>query len=240
MPPTLPFLDTSVALTWVAAHTSTIKVASGIIVLPLRNPVILAKELASIDVISRGRLIAGFAAGYVSQEFTSAGVPMVGRGERMEDYIRAMRALWAMDSPQYQGRFVSFTGIDAHPRPMQRPGPPVVVGGEAPAALRRAITLADGWYGFGLDLDETRHYIDALRQLGEQLSRPPELGRLEFTITPVGKLDRATVERYSELGVDRLVLLPEPDADRPHRHSPVPADRIKHNIDKVADEIIAA
>lgn len=240
MPPTLPFLDTTVALTLVAAHTSAIKVASGIIVLPLRNPVVLAKELASIDVISRGRLIAGFAAGYVSQEFTSSGVPMAGRGARMEDYIRAIRALWAMDSPQYQGRFVSFAGIGAHPRPVQRPGPPVVVGGEASAALRRAVTLADGWYGFGLDLDETRRYIDTLRQLGEQHSRPPELGRLELTVTPVGKLDRATVERYTELGVDRLVLLPQPDAGRLHQHSPVPADRIMHNIDRVADQIIEA
>jgi probable F420-dependent oxidoreductase len=238
MPPTLQFLDTTVALTLVAAHTSTIKVASGIIVLPLRNPVLLAKELASIDVISHGRLITGFAAGYVPDEFASAGVPMAGRGERMEDYLRAMRALWTMDSPQYQGRFVSFGGIDAHPRPVQRPGPPVVVGGEAPAALRRAVTLADGWYGFGLDLGETRQYLGTLRQFGEQHSRPPELGRLEITITPVGKLDRSTVEQYAELGVDRLVLLPEPDADRPHRHSPVPVNRIRHNIDRVADEIL--
>jgi len=87
MPPELPFLDTIVALTLVAAHTSTIKVASGIIVLPLRNPVILAKELASVDVVSKGRLIAGFGAGYVGQEFAAVGVPMAGRGERMDDYI---------------------------------------------------------------------------------------------------------------------------------------------------------
>jgi probable F420-dependent oxidoreductase len=238
MPPALPFLDTVAALTMVAVHTSTIKVASGIIVLPLRNPVVLAKELASVDVISRGRLIAGFAAGYVPQEFTSSGVPMAGRGERVEDYIRAMRALWAMDSPRYQGRFVSFTGVDAHPRPVQRPGPPVVLGGEAPAALRRAVTLAEGWYGFGLDLGETRRCIDTLRRLGDEHSRPPELGRLELTITPVGKLDRSTVEQYAELGVDRLVLLPQPDADRPLRHSPIPADRIMHNIDRVAGEIL--
>jgi probable F420-dependent oxidoreductase len=231
MPPTLPFLDSTVALTLVAAHTSTVKVASGIIVLPLRNPVLLAKELASIDVISHGRLIAEFGAGYVPQEFASVGVPMT-------DYLCAMRALWAMDRPQYQGRFVSFADIDAHPRPVQRPGPPVVVGGEAAAALRRAVTLADGWYGFGLDLDETRRHIDTLRQLGNQHIRPPELGRLKLTITPVGKLDRFTVEQYTELGVDRLVLLPQPDADRPYRHFPVPLDRIQHNIDRVAAEIL--
>ena len=121
MPPTLPLLDSVVGLTLVAAHTSTVKVASGIIVLPLRNPVILAKELASVDVVSNGRLIAGFAAGYVSAEFTAAGVPMAGRGARMEDYIRALRALWSMDRPDYRGQLVSFSGIDAGPGPGSGP-----------------------------------------------------------------------------------------------------------------------
>jgi probable F420-dependent oxidoreductase len=239
MPPVLPFLDTIVALTLVAAHTSTIKVASGIIELPLRNPVILAKELASVDVVSQGRLIAGFGAGYVRQEFAAVGVPMAGRGERMDDYIRALRALWSMDNPDYQGRFVSFAGIDAHPRPLQRPGPPVVVGGEGPAAFRRAVSMADGWYGFSLDLPETRRYVDALRQVGQEHERPGELGRLELTITPAGPLDRATVDQYEELGIDRLVLLPQPDAGRTQRHTPVPADRILRNIDMVAEQIIA-
>src|SRR5437899_3355566 len=92
-PPTLPLLDTTVALTLVAAHTSTIKLASGIIVLPLRNPVLLAKELASVDVVSGGRLIAGFGAGYIPAEFEAVGVDMASRGPRMDDYIAAIRAL---------------------------------------------------------------------------------------------------------------------------------------------------
>ena len=239
MPPALPFLDTIVALTLVAAHTSTIKVASGIIELPLRNPVILAKELASVDVVSKGRLIAGFGAGYVRQEFAAVGVPLAGRGERMDDYIRALRALWSMNNPEYHGRFVTFAGIDAQPRPQQRPGPPVVVGGEAPAALRRAVSMANGWYGFSMDLPETRRHVDALRQVGKEHERPDELGRLELTVTPAGPLDRATVDQYEELGIDRLVLLPQPDADRTQRHTPVPVDRILRNIDMVAEQIIA-
>lgn len=240
IPPTLPLLDTIVGLTLVAAHTSTIRVASGIIVLPLRNPVILAKELASVDVVSNGRLIAGFAAGYVPAEFTAAGVPMAGRGARMEDYIGALRALWSMDRPDYQGRFVSFGKIDTHPRPRQRPAPPIVIGGEAPAALRRAVTMADGWYGFYLDLQETRHYVQALRQLAKECERPAGLGRLEITVTPAGPLDRALAEQYTELGVDRLVLLPQPDANPAERHAPVPVDRILHNIDAVAAQIIVS
>jgi probable F420-dependent oxidoreductase len=239
IPPTTPLLDTIAALTLVAAHTSTIKVASGIIVLPLRNPVVLAKELASVDVVSRGRLIAGVGAGYVGAEFASAGVPMRGRGARMDDYIRALRALWSMDRPCYQGEFVSFSGIDAQPRPWQRPGPPVVIGGSGTAALRRAVRLGHGWYGFALDLPQTRRCLTALREAAGQDERPGELGRLELSVTPVGPLDLATVEQYAELGVDRLVLLPQPDADRAQRHAPVPADRILRNIDTTADRIIS-
>src|SRR5262245_62274138 len=148
MPPTLPLLDTIVGLTLVAAHTSTVKVASGIIVLPVRNPVILAKELASVDVVSGGRLIAGFAAGYVPAEFAAAGVPMAGRGARMEDYIRALRALWSMDKPDYQGRLVSFSGIDTHPRPRQRHSPPIVIGGGGAGAVSRVCTMGEGRIGY--------------------------------------------------------------------------------------------
>lgn len=111
--PTLPFLDTTVALTLVATHTTTVRVASGIIILPLRNPVLLAKELAGIDVVSNGRLIVGVGAGYVPEEFATVGVPLSERGARMDDAIRALRALWAMERPQYQGRF----GNPTPPRP---------------------------------------------------------------------------------------------------------------------------
>jgi alkanesulfonate monooxygenase SsuD/methylene tetrahydromethanopterin reductase-like flavin-dependent oxidoreductase (luciferase family) len=119
-----------VALSVVAANTSTITLASGIILLPLRNPVVLAKELASLDVVSGGRLVVGVGAGYVAAEFDAVGVSMVERGRRMDDYIDAMRALWSMDHPHHDGPFVSFTGLNTHPRPAQRPGPPIVIGGE--------------------------------------------------------------------------------------------------------------
>jgi probable F420-dependent oxidoreductase len=238
MPPTLPFLDTVVALTLVASHTTTIRMATGIIVLPLRSPAVLAKELASVDVVSGGRLIAGFAAGYIPAEFAASGVPMAERGARMDEYLQVLTALWAMESPEYPGQFVSIQGVDAQPRPVQRPGPPIVVGGEAPAALRRAVTMANGWYGFGITPAEAGGYIAALRRLAREHERPADLGRLELTVTPSGPLDRATVNQYQELGVDRLVLLPEPGAQHGRRHEPVPVDRILHNIDTVAEAFL--
>jgi alkanesulfonate monooxygenase SsuD/methylene tetrahydromethanopterin reductase-like flavin-dependent oxidoreductase (luciferase family) len=202
--------------------------------------VILAKELASVDVVSNGRLIAGFAAGYISAEFAAAGVPMAGRGARMEDYIGALRALWSMDRPAYQGRFVSFSGIDTRPRPRQSPAPPIVIGGEAPAALRRAVMMAEGWYGFYLDVPQTRRLVRALRQIAAECERPAGLGRLELTVTPAGPLDQATVDQYAELAVDRLVLLPQPDASPAQRHAPVPLDRILRNIDTVAQQLLGS
>ena len=102
-------LDTTVALTWIAAHTKRLRLASGIILVPLRNPAVLAKELASIDAVSGGRLIIGVGAGWLEPEFLALGVPMQRRGERMDDTLRAMRALWTMEHPEHHGPFVSFS-----------------------------------------------------------------------------------------------------------------------------------
>jgi probable F420-dependent oxidoreductase len=234
IPPTTPFLDTIVALTLMATHTTTIKVASGIIVLPLRNPVLLAKELASVDVVSRGRLIVGVGAGYVPREFAAVGVALEERHPRMDDFIAAMQALWTMERPRHDGPFASFERIDAHPRPVQRPRPPLVVGGESRAALVRAVTIADGWYGFSLDPPATARFVDALGRLADEHERPAELGRLEITITPNGPFDRAAIERYEELGVDRLVVLPQPDVALAKRHLPVTRERILRNVEAAA------
>src|SRR5207244_5390765 len=107
--PDTPMLDTTVALTWLAAHTKRVSIASGIIVLPLRNPLLLAKELASVDVVSGGRLIIGVGAGWLEAEFKALGVPMEGRGDKMGDALRAIRALWTMEHPEHDGPSASFS-----------------------------------------------------------------------------------------------------------------------------------
>jgi probable F420-dependent oxidoreductase len=233
-PPTLPLLDTVVALTLIAAHTRTLKIGSGIIIAPLRNPVVLAKELASLDVVSAGRLIVGLGAGYIGAEFESAGVPRTQRSARTDETIGALRALWTMARPSYQGHHATFDGINAYPRPVQQPAPPIVVGGHGPRAFTRAVTLADGWYGFGLDLDETRDCLGQIRAISQVHQRPDHLGRLQVTVTPVGPLDRAAIEQYTELGVDRLVVLPQPDRSAADKHEPVSRDQIMRNIDSLA------
>lgn len=207
--PGTPMLDPAVALAYVAAHTSTIALATGIIILPQRNPLVLAKELASLDVVSKGRLWFGYAAGYLHQEFAALGIPFDDRGARCDEYLDAMLELWDSDSPTFDGETVRFSGIDAHPRPVQRPHPPLIVGGRSAPAFRRTVRRANGWYGFALSPDAVATCIDGLARAAAEVDRPAELGDLELTVTPpAGPVDADTVDQYRQLGVARLVMLP--------------------------------
>src|SRR5579883_582312 len=164
IPPTSRYLNPVVALTYVAAFTHTIRLGTGVLLLPQHQPLILAKELASLDVLSGGRLIVGIGVGWAEAEFEALGVPFHERGARAEEYLAAMRAIWGQAPAAYHGRSVSFQDVMAYPHPVQQPSPPIVVGGSAPAVLRRAIEEANGWYGFGLDMEETSALLTQLRQ----------------------------------------------------------------------------
>ena len=214
MAPDMRLLDPIVALTFLAAHTSRILLATGVIILPQRQAVVLAKQLASLDVLSNGRLVFGLGVGWCEPEMRSTGAPFAERGKVADDYLAAMQAVWTQPKPSYRGPYVSFDGVQAMPRPVQVPIP-IVVGGRTPPAYRRAVQQGHGWYGFGMDLAETQKSIAALRDAAKKVSRPVELGRLEISITPPGfdLPDRATVDSYAGAGVDRLVLRPRPDMD---------------------------
>lgn len=208
-PPQVPFLDPVVSLTAMSQHTSRILLGTGIIILPQRNPLVLAKELASLDVLSSGRLLFGVGIGYLEPEFRALGIPFEDKGARTMDYLRAMQAVWTLDKPAHEGRFTKFSGIDAQPRPVQKPHPPIVFGGHTPPAFRRAIEIAAGWYGFALTVEATAHCLEGLREAASRKVRPASLGRLEISVTPPpGLPDADTVQRYADLGVDRLILLP--------------------------------
>ncbi|TDD89321.1 LLM class F420-dependent oxidoreductase [Actinomadura darangshiensis] len=204
--PDAPFLDPLTALAHLAAHTERIALGTGVVVLPQRNPLILAKQLASIDVLSEGRLIFGAAAGYLDKELRTLGVPPESRGDRVDEYLAAMRSLWYDDKPAFQGRHVGFEGVDAHPRPVQRPIP-VVTGGHSPAALRRAARHADGWYGWMLGRRAAAETIPRLRALTREAGREP----LHISISPPKLPDAEFVRAYAELGVDRLIVVPPMD-----------------------------
>jgi probable F420-dependent oxidoreductase len=209
-PPDVPFLDPAVALAFAAAHTSRVLLATGVIILPQRNPLVLAKELASVDVLSRGRLVFGIGVGYLEPEFRALGISFEDKGARTNDYLAAILALWTQKSPRFEGRFVRFGGIDAMPRPSRKPHPPIVMGGATGPSLRRAVRSADGWYGFNLDPERVAECLRGLERAAAEVERGSGLGRLEITVTPPPRveLDRAMVRRYADLGVDRLVVYP--------------------------------
>src|ERR1700720_1367751 len=188
VPADAPFIDTAVALAFIAAHTRTIRLGTGIIILPQRNPVVLAKELASLDVLSNGRLTLGLGIGYLKPEFDAIGAPFDHKGPRTEEFLAAMIALWTMEKPEYRGRFVSFGGVNAMPRPVQKPHPEVVFGGHTKDAYSRAARLAKGWFGFALDLDGTAKCIEGLRNACKDAGRPFE--DLEVSVTPRGTINR--------------------------------------------------
>jgi probable F420-dependent oxidoreductase len=197
-----------VAVSYLAAVTATVRLGFGVIVLPQRQPVLLARQLSSIDILSRGRLIAGFGVGYVKPELRALGVEMAERGARTDEYLAAMRVLWTDPAPSFSGRFVAFSGVYQRPPPVQWPHPPIVIGGHSAAAYRRAVTTADGWYGVYLDPGQTARALSELRQVAAGCERPARLGDLEITITPPGRIDAATARQYADLGVHRLVLQP--------------------------------
>ncbi len=203
--PETPFIDSLIALTFVAAHTTTIRLGTGIIILPQRNPVVLAKELASTDVLTEGRLIFGIGVGYLKPEFDAIGAPFDHKGARSEEFLQAMIALWTMDKPEFRGRFVSFGGVNAMPRPVQKPHPEVVFGGHTKEAFSRAARLAKGWYGFALDLETTRQHVEGLKAACKEAGRRFE--DLEISVTPSKRVDRDEARRFADAGVHRLILL---------------------------------
>lgn len=205
--PDNPMLDPAVALSFIAARTERIRLGTGIIILPQRNPLVLAKELASLDVLSGGRLIFGMGVGYLQPEFDALGVPFAERGPRATEYIEAIRALWTQPNPEYKGQFVQFEGIQAQPRPIQKPHPPIIMGANSPPAFRRTVRHGNGWFGFALDVEAAERSIAALREAERNCDRAAELGPLEISVTPPGRIDADSVRRYADLGVDRLIPL---------------------------------
>jgi probable F420-dependent oxidoreductase len=207
-PGTMPFLDSMAALGFLAAHTSRLKLATGVLLLPQHHPLLLAKQLASVDVLSGGRLVVGIGVGNVEQEARAMGAPMRERGSRADDYLNAMIAVWTMPHPRYAGRHISFEGINAYPRPVQQPYPPIVVGGRAEGAMRRTVRYAAGWYGYAMSVDQTRQQLAALAEARQRYERPAGLGEIEITIHPREPITREIIAAYAELGVSRLLLRP--------------------------------
>ena len=200
-------LEPLTALAYLAATTDTLRLGTGICLVPQRNPVYTAKQVVDVDVLSGGRVDFGVGIGWLREEFDVLNVPFAKRALRAKEYVEIMQRLWSDDdNVAYEGELYTLPPCSMHPKPVQRPHPPVHFGGETDAALRRVATLGQGWYGFNRTPAEVP---PALARLDELLAEEGRSRRdIEVSVCPYFKgVDRAAVEQYAELGVDRVIAL---------------------------------
>ena len=172
-------LEQLTLLTFIAGKTRRIRIVTGVMILPNRNPVVAAKTLATMDILSEGRLIVGVGAGWMREEFEALGLPpFEERGAVSNECIQAFKELWTKADPCFQGKYYSFSNIRFDPKPVQRPHPPIWIGGESPAALRRAAAMGDGWHPIGLNPRYPLETVDQLQRAMRRLdSFTEEAGR---------------------------------------------------------------
>ena len=216
--------DPLVWLSYVAAATRRIQLATGILILPLRNPVVLAKTLASLDRLSGGRLLLGTGVGWVREEAEAVGTRFSDRGRRADEAIEAMRALWREPLSSYHGEFVRFDGVVSRPKPVRPGGPPIIVGGHSRAAARRAGRLGDGFYPLGVAGDELASRCELMAETARAHGRDPAA----IELTCLGALDAESAGACAERGVDRM-LVSSPTGD---------LKALRPALEKFRDEVI--
>ena len=203
------FLEPLTVLSYVAAQTSTIRLGTGVLIIPYRNPVVTAKMCATLDVLSGGRTIVGAGVGWMEEEFNILHAPYHERGAQTDEYLQVMKILWTEQEPHFEGRYEKFADIRCEPKPVQKPHPPIWIGGHSRAALRRTATIADGWYGHVLwrNPDALPREIQTIKALAEQAGRDPDAltyAALAYEQTPEDVL--RALPRYQQAGLEHVVL----------------------------------
>lgn len=205
--PATPLLDPLILLALIAGQTSRIRLGTNIYILPLRHPLTTARMAVTLDLISNGRLSFGVGAGWLREEFEAVGVPFDTRAGRMRECVRALHSLFHDDEPSFRGKYYEFGPVKFEPKPVQKPHPPLIFGGETEAALRRAADLGDGWYGVGHTPESAGARVRQLRSLLAERGRAD--APFEFTVScGVPWVSRDLASAYAEAGVDRIVVLP--------------------------------
>lgn len=199
-----PFLDPLITLAHIAATTKTLRLGTGINILPQANPLLMAKQAATLDVLSGGRFELGLGIGWLREEFDAMGTPFARRGARFDDYLTAMKKVWTGDEVQHEGDFVQWSGFKSHPRPHQRPHMPIVIGGTSDRAFRRVIEHGDTWFAPNHNVAELTEQLTRLRAMSSDLGRDPDT----IAITAMWSMvkERGAIAQYEALGVDRLVV----------------------------------
>lgn len=201
-------LEPFTSMGYLAALTKRIRLATGVLLLPQRNPLYTAKEVSNLDYLSGGRIDLGIGIGWQREEFEALGVDWARRGARTDEYVKILKTLWCDDVPQFKGEFHSFGPCRMDPKPVQRPHPPIYIGGESEAALERTARLGQGWHGFNHSPQSAGESIGKIRQYLSKHGRSAK--DVDITVgVPIAnaatvKLD--DVKRYRDAGVDQLTI----------------------------------
>ena len=198
-------LEPFTALAFLAAHTQTIRLGTGICLVPQRNPVYTAKQVADVDFLSGGRVDFGIGLGWLREEFGALGVPWENRADRTRECLDVMKTLWCDEVSHHEGELYSLPNCLQNPKPVQKPHPPIFFGGEGDPALRRVADTGQGWFGFGLTPERTAERLQRLDALLAERGR--SRAELRIAISP-GRdaMDPASIPRFEELGVEQLVV----------------------------------
>ena len=216
-------LDTVATFGFLASCTQTLRFGTGITLIPQRNPIYTAKEFATLDWLSQGRLDFGIGVGWCREEVEACGYSFEDRGARCDEFIEVIQSLWQSPVTDYEGNYIQLASCRMDPKPVQAGGIPLIVGGHSPAGFRRAAAYGDGWYGFQLNLDQVATMKSALTEALDDAGR--SWSNFELIITPPYQITPDQLKAYEDLGVDRLIL---------HLGSQKP-DRIAARLDWVSD-----
>jgi len=203
--PETNFVDPLIALTTVAAHTEKLRLGTGVNILPQSNPLMLAKQAASLDFVSKGRLMLGIGIGWLKEEFDALGVPFERRGARFADYVEAMRKVWSGEAVEHQSDFVHWTNFKSYPVPIQDPLP-LVIGGSKKNALRRVARYGQGWYAPAASADQLAGLLPALDEACAAEGRDRSTIEISTMYIPAMEPAEEAIGRYRDLGVGRLII----------------------------------
>ncbi|MGI9293309.1 MAG: LLM class F420-dependent oxidoreductase [Pseudomonadales bacterium] len=202
--PEANFIDPLIALTTVAAHTKTLRLGTGVNILPQCNPLLLAKQAASLDLMSNGRFMLGVGIGWLREEYEAMGVPFERRGARYDDYLRAMKKVWSGAEVEHESEFLHWHGFHSFPIPAQKPHLPIIIGGASGKVFERVALYGDGWYAPVDNADDLVPPLQKLKAACNVHERDYNSIELTAMFNPGDGLDG--VQRYQDLGVQRLTV----------------------------------
>jgi probable F420-dependent oxidoreductase len=203
------WLDPFITLTFAAAVTKKIRLATGICLVPEHNPVVLAKEVASLDRLAGGRFALGVGIGWSAEEFAALGIPFERRAQRTREYIEVMQRLWSDDVSSFHGQFVNFDGARCFPKPARGKKLPIIFGGESTPALRRTADIGHGWFGFNVGPDDAAPLVKKLHAMLKANGR--DANDVEIIVSPyTRKITPDDLKKYRAAGVNELVMVASP------------------------------